>query len=99
VTPASQPATTTREDLIVGTDLTAVRDVITTFLKRADKGVDELTDGTSLWGDGLELDSLEAAELSAMLEDAFGTDPFSESDEMPETVGDVVAFYEVAAPA
>ena len=45
------------------------------------------------------IDSLEAAELSAMLEDEFGTDPFSAGEEMPETVGEVLAFYEAAATA
>ena len=51
------------------------------------------TDETGLWGDGLGLDSLEAAELSAMLEDEFGTDPFSAGGDLPERVGDIVAFY------
>jgi len=55
-----------------------------------------LTDETPLYGDGLGLDSLEAAELSAVLEDEFGTDPFSAGGEMPETVGEIVAFYEAA---
>ncbi|KRF20969.1 hypothetical protein ASG90_00690 [Nocardioides sp. Soil797] len=73
--------------------------VITQFLARADKGDAEVTPATGLYGDGLELDSLEAAELSAMLEDEFGTDPFSSGDELPQTVGDILAFYEVAAPA
>jgi acyl carrier protein len=36
---------------------------------------------------------LEAAELSAMLEDEFGSDPFSAGGDLPETVGDIVAFY------
>lgn len=83
----------------MGTDPTAVRDVIETFLARADKSHDDLSDQTSLWGDGLGLDSLEAAELSAMLEDTFGTDPFSADDEMPETVGDILTFYGVTSSA
>ena len=53
--------------------------------------------GTGLWGEGLELDSLEAAELSALLEDEFGTDPFSEGGDLPETVGDILAFYVTVA--
>jgi acyl carrier protein len=69
------------------------RAVISEFLERADKGAEGWTDHTGLWGDGLGLDSLEAAELSAMLEDAFGSDPFSVGADLPETVGDVVAFY------
>jgi acyl carrier protein len=83
----------------VAVDLKEARGIITSFLERAEKSTDGVTDTTGLWGDGLELDSLEAAELSALLEDAFGTDPFSASDEMPETVGDILAFYEAAAPA
>jgi acyl carrier protein len=70
-----------------------VRAVIGDFLARADKGAEGWTDQTALWGDGLGLDSLEAAELSAILEDEFGTDPFSTGDELPERVGDIVAFY------
>ena len=72
--------------------------MITGFLEGASKPIpDELTDEVGLYGDGLELDSLEAAELSAHLEDEFGSDPFSAAmaagDDMPETIGDVLAFY------
>ncbi|WP_205474155.1 hypothetical protein [Nocardioides sp. SYSU D00038] len=70
-----------------------VRETISTFLQRNGKGTDSLDDATSLWGDGLELDSLDAAELSAVLEDSYGRDPFSVGDAMPDTVGDVVGFY------
>jgi len=73
--------------------------VIETFLERAQKTVDGFTPSTGLWGEGLELDSLEAAELSATLEDAFGSDPFSSAEEMPQTVGDILAFYEVSSTA
>ncbi len=69
------------------------RAVITEFLQRADKGTEGWTDETGLWGDGLGLDSLEAAELSAMLEDEFGSDPFSAGGDLPERVGHIVAFY------
>ncbi len=77
----------------MATDEDKVRAVIGEFLGRAGKGTDGWSDETGLWGDGLGLDSLEAAELSAMLEDEFGTDPFSAGDELPERVGDVVGFY------
>lgn len=70
-----------------------VRAIITDFLIRTEKIVEPWTDDTSLWGGGLGLDSLEAAELSVMLEDAFGTDPFSWDGELPERVGDIIAFY------
>lgn len=77
------------------TNQSSARAVIVQFLERSDKGSEGLTDETGLWGDGLGLDSLEAAELSAMLEDEFGSDPFSAGGELPEKVRDIVAFYEV----
>jgi acyl carrier protein len=43
--------------------------------------------------DELKLDSLDAAELSAMLEEDLGSDPYSEGL-TPRTVGDVLEFYE-----
>ena len=79
--------------MATGTDQGKVRAVISEFLQRADKGGDGWNDDTGLWGDGLGLDSLEAAELSAMLEDELGSDPFSAGGDLPERVGDVVAFY------
>ena len=76
--------------------------MIAEFLKVANKPApDELKDDLGLYAGGLELDSLEAAELSAQLEDEFGSDPFSsalaEAKDMPETVGAVVAFYGVTS--
>ena len=73
------------------------RAVIAEFLTRADKRRDDLSDDTRLFGEGLELDSLEAAELSVMLEDELGVDPFSSAEQMPQTVGDILAFYEVSS--
>lgn len=43
--------------------------------------------------DDLMLDSLDAAELSATLEDDLGYDPYSEGL-VPRTVGEVIEFYE-----
>jgi acyl carrier protein len=77
----------------VGTDQEKARTVIGDFLQRIDKGADGWDDETELWGEGIGLDSLEAAELSAMLEDEFGSDPFSAGGDLPEKVGDVLAFY------
>jgi acyl carrier protein len=77
-------------------DPSKVRDVIGQFLARVDKGQDPLTDDLGLYGGGLQLDSLETAELSAMLEDAFGVDPFSAGVDMPETVGDILEFYKAS---
>jgi acyl carrier protein len=43
--------------------------------------------------DDLSLDSLEVAELSAVLEDDLGRDPYSEG-QTPRTVAEVVEFYD-----
>ena len=69
--------------------------IIEGLLERADKEV-PVTPETPIHGDGLSLDSLETAELSALLEDEFGTDPFG-AGLMPLTVGEIVAFYEPSA--
>jgi acyl carrier protein len=64
------------------------------FLQRVGKDAD-FDRNTPLYTDGLGLDSLETAELSAVLEDEFGTDPFS-ADTMPQTVGDITDFFDAA---
>jgi acyl carrier protein len=69
-----------------------VKQTIREFLARANKPVDEMGPRTPLFTDGIGLDSLETAELSAILEDTFGRDPFS-TETMPQTVGDIVDFY------
>jgi len=75
------------------TDLqTSILTLIQSLLERSDKGDITVTLDTAIHGDGLGLDSLETAELSATLEDEFGTDPFGEGL-MPETVAEIVAFY------
>ena len=76
-----------------------VEDTIRSFLARTGKPVDALTADLPLYTDGIGLDSLETAELSAVLEDTHGSDPF-QSDTMPQTVGDILRFYDgVAAQA
>lgn len=76
----------------MGNSQAEVEQTIRTFLERANKLPGELSPQTSLYTDGIGLDSLETAELSATLEDEHGTDPFS-SGPMPQTVGDILAFY------
>jgi acyl carrier protein len=66
--------------------------VISSLLERANKPDVDVTLESQVHGDGLDLDSLESAELSAVLEDEFGSDPFS-AGLMPETVAEIVAFY------
>lgn len=75
-----------------------VRGTISSFLKRqntsgADIDVDGVDAETRLFGEGLGLDSLQTAELSVMLEDEIGRDPFSEGA-LPQTVGEILDFYE-----
>jgi acyl carrier protein len=74
------------------TDASRILTIISELLERLEKSHGELSDETPLYADGLGLDSVEAAELSAILEDEFGTDPFSQGD-VPETVGDILEFY------
>lgn len=71
---------------------------ITSFLAAANKPTD-IDPGTPLFGDGLGLDSLETAELSAVLEDTMGEDPFSAGAHMPQTIGEVLDFYGADAHA
>jgi acyl carrier protein len=77
----------------VNADASRVLAIISEFLERVEKSPVELTESTPLYADGLGLDSVEAAELSATLEDELGSDPFSEGD-VPETIADILAFYE-----
>jgi acyl carrier protein len=72
---------------------TDVEGAIRSFLKRSKKRNTGIQLDTSLYSEGLGLDSLETAELSAVLEDELGNDPFT-NGEMPETVGDIVEFYD-----
>jgi acyl carrier protein len=72
---------------------TADLSAIQTIIGRVRVGA-EVDLGTALFADGLGLDSLETAELSATLEDEFGKDPFSQG-QMPDTVTDLLAFYDV----
>ena len=64
-------------------------------LHKKDDGV-ELD--TALFAEGIGLDSLQTAELSAVLEDELGRDPFS-AGEMPQTLGEIVSFYEHSGAA
>ena len=76
--------------------MSTAEQVLTDFLTRVEKMPESLTPDLTLYADGIGLDSLDAAELSAVLEDELGTSPFDAS-EMPETVGDIIAFYGAAA--
>lgn len=69
----------------------AAEQTVRGFLRTAKKDADAPEDAI-LYADGIGLDSLETAELSALLEDEFGSDPFSEGD-LPETLGEVLDHY------
>ena len=72
-----------------------VESVVREFVSRVKPEAGALTADTPLYADGAGLDSLEAAELSAVLEDEFGSDPF-QGETMPETLSDIVSFYATA---
>lgn len=66
--------------------------VVQQLVQRREDGPLEVTFASELQDD-LGLDSLELAELSAMLEEQLGRDPYTEGL-VPQTVGEIVAFYE-----
>ncbi|MDT5091160.1 MAG: acyl carrier protein [Mycobacterium sp.] len=70
-------------------------ETIRRFLVRIKKEA-EFDASTSLYGEGLGLDSLEVAELSVLLEDTLGSDPFS-ADHDITVVGQVLDFYAASA--
>jgi|1185.fasta_scaffold450645_2 acyl carrier protein len=73
-------------------DAAAIEATIRNFLVRSKKPDVDFGRHTSLYEEGLGLDSLATAELSASLEDDFGSDPFS-AGELPRTIGDILDFY------
>jgi acyl carrier protein len=66
-------------------------DSIQMLLARRDEPAAPVTIDAHLHDD-LDLDSLELAELSVLLEDNLGRDPYTEGI-VPNTVGEIVAFY------
>lgn len=75
----------------MGSPRSVAEQTIQRFLTRANKDADVKPE-TPLFGDGIGLDSLETAELSSMLEDDLGSDPFSEGI-TAQTVGEILDFY------
>lgn len=73
-------------------DATAVQKTVTDFLAELGKLDDDFGASTPLYADGAGLDSLETAELSAILEDTYGSDPYSEG-QLPQTLDELLAFY------
>jgi acyl carrier protein len=80
-------------DIVKSADAGAmIEEAIGVLLARRGAGDVEIDRRSRLSAD-LGLDSLELAELSAVLEDEFGRDPFSEGI-LPDTVGELADFYE-----
>ena len=71
---------------------TDVEKVVRDYLTEVEKLPDTFDANLKLFAGGAGLDSLETAELSAILEDHFETDPYSEG-QTPETVGEILDFY------
>ena len=69
-----------------------VTEAIRTLIERREVADVTVTRDAKLQ-DGLGFDSLELAELSAVLEEDLGSDPYTHGI-IPETVGDIIAFYE-----
>jgi acyl carrier protein len=67
-------------------------DTVRELVSRRVPGPVDLTLESDLIRD-LEMDSLELAELSAILEDEYGTDPYS-AGLLARTPGEVLAFYQ-----
>ena len=67
-------------------------EMIKTILKYQAMPETEVELSSELYDDGIGLDSLCVAELSAMLEKAYGSDPYT-SKIVPRTVSDIVSFY------
>lgn len=67
-------------------------DMIKTILKNQAMPETDVALSSELYDEGIGLDSLCVAELSAMLEKAYGSDPYT-SKVMPRTVSDIVSFY------
>ena len=66
--------------------------MIKTILENQPMAETEVLLSSELYDDGIGLDSLCVAELSAMLEKSYGRDPYT-SGNMPRTVEDIVTFY------
>ncbi len=71
--------------------------IVGELLSRRDRPVEPFDPASPLYEQGLALDSLEVAELSALLESRLGSDPFTVG-ELPQTIGDIVRYYETATP-
>lgn len=70
-----------------------IREMLRTVLAYKNLNGAPLPLDSSLYETGIGLDSLDTAAFSSMLEAEYGTDPYS-AGEFPETLADVIKFYE-----
>lgn len=74
-----------------------IEQTVRAFLALTKKLPDDFEAHMPLYAEGVGLDSLETAELSATLEDAYGTDPWA-AGTMPQNLAEILAYYD-AVPA
>ena len=72
--------------------LSGIRDILVELLREKGKDQEDLDLQTPLYETGLGFDSLDTATFSAMLEQRFGTDPYS-AGAFPQNIAEVVSFY------
>jgi acyl carrier protein len=80
----------TSRDELVAMVITFVREI--RLERTGEELLADLDETTELTAEGVEMDSLDTAELAARLEDELGRDPYSEGV-LPATIGDVADFY------
>ncbi len=71
---------------------TEIIEIISTIITNQRLAKVEVLPASNLYDDGLGLDSLCVAELSATLEKKYGKDPYT-SGVLPQTILDIVDFY------
>lgn len=72
---------------------TEIIEIISTILKHQAMAEVEIKLESELYDEGIGLDSLCVAELSAVLEKKYGRDPYT-SGVLPQTVADIIGFYD-----
>lgn len=70
-----------------------VKAVVREVLEQKGTPDQDVRDESKLYEDGLGLDSLDTATLSAALEREFGNDPYTKG-QFPRTVGELVQYFE-----
>ena len=73
-------------------ELNKIVEILDLVIKHQAMPPQDISADSQLYDEGLGLDSLCVAELSAMLEKEYGKDPYT-SGQMPQTVQDLVDFY------